>query len=185
MKILVFNGVNMRTILMIALLILSTNCLATVYRWVDENGKVHYSDEPKANAEVIEINEETQNSIAIKTPPKATIAPKEDTQISYKISIVSPQEEATIRDNNGEFTVNVSVSPQLPRGVKMILLVDGVAALEPQTSPIFKLTGIYRGEHNLVVNVVTQNGKVLASSSPRKIFLHQASVFSPANKARQ
>ena len=175
----------MRAFLLIALLILSASSLATVYRWVDENGKVHYSDEPKSNAEAVDLNENTQNSMTINTPPQAKESPKTESQINYSVTIISPQEEATIRDNNGDLTVNVSVSPQLPRGAKMTLLVDGVVAVEPQTAPIFKLTGIYRGEHNLVVNLVTQNGKVLASSSPRKIFLHQASVYSPANKARQ
>jgi hypothetical protein len=66
----------------------------------------------------------------------------------------------------------------------MTLLVDGIVTAPPQASNIFTLTGINRGEHSLVVNAVTQSGKVLASSSPRKIFLHQASVFGPARKSK-
>ena len=174
----------MRILILIGLLLLSAQSLATVYRWVDENGKVHYSDEAKKNAEAVDLKENTQNNITINTPTKInTTEPKEAT-ISYSISITSPQEEATIRDNNGAFTVSVSVSPELPRGVMMTLLVDGIVTAPPQASNIFTLTGINRGEHSLVVNAVTQSGKVLASSSPRKIFLHQASVFGPARKSK-
>ncbi|MFT6978067.1 MAG: hypothetical protein ACJAZA_001786 [Shewanella psychromarinicola] len=174
----------MRLIILIGLLLLSAQSLATVYRWVDENGKVHYSDEPKNNAEAIDLNENTQNNITINIPKKLNVTPTTETQINYTISITSPQQEATVRDNNGNFTVSASVAPELPRGVLLTLLIDGVIIAQPQVSPVFQLTGINRGEHSLVVNAVTQSGKVLASSSPRKIFLHQASVFGPAKKSK-
>jgi CHASE1-domain containing sensor protein len=174
----------MRLIILISLLLLSAQSVATVYRWVDENGKVHYSDEQKNNAEAVELNENTQNNMTIDTPTKINVIPTTEASINYTISITSPQEEATVRDNNGAFTVSVSVTPQLPRGVLMTLLVDGIITAPAQASNIFQLTGINRGEHSLVVNAVTQSGKVLASSSPRKIFLHQASVFGPAKKSR-
>ncbi|MGX9462151.1 DUF4124 domain-containing protein [Shewanella sp. A14] len=174
----------MRLILLISLLIISTNIAATVYRWVDENGKVHYSDEPKQNAQAINLNENTQNNITIKTLPKPSITSKEETQIHYTVTITSPQEEATIRDNNGDFTVNVSVAPKLPRGTLLTLLIDGLITIEPQSSPTFEIKGVFRGEHIIIVNAVTQNGKVLASSSPRKIFLHQASLLGPIKKSK-
>ncbi|WP_137223622.1 DUF4124 domain-containing protein [Shewanella sp. MEBiC00475] len=174
----------MRLIILIGLLLLSSQSLATVYRWVDDTGKVHYSDEPKNNAEVVDLNENTQNNMTINTPTKINTTPTTETKINYKISIVSPREDTTIRDNNGAFTVSVSASPQLPRGVLFTLLVDGVTTASPQVSNEFQLTGINRGQHSIVVNAVTQSGKVLASSSPRKIFLHQASVFGPAKKPK-
>jgi hypothetical protein len=173
----------MRLIILIGLLLLSAHSLATVYRWVDESGKVHYSDEAKENAQAIELNENTQNNMTINTPAKLNVTPATETKINYTLSITSPQQEATIRDNNGDFTVSASVTPELPRGVLLTLLIDGAVIVQPQVSPVFKLTGINRGEHSLVVNAVTQSGKVLASSSPRKIFLHQASVFGPAKKS--
>jgi len=174
----------MRLIILIGLLLLSAQSVATVYRWVDDNGKVHYSDEPKNNAEAVELNENTQNNMSVPPPVKHNTAPAAETKINYTISITTPQQEATVRDNNGDFTVSVSVAPQLPRGVLLTLLIDGVVTVQPQASTEFQLTGINRGEHSLVVNAVTQSGKVLASSSPRKIFLHQASVFGPANKSQ-
>ncbi len=36
----------MRTLMIISLALLSLVAQATVYKWVDKDGKVHYSDEP-------------------------------------------------------------------------------------------------------------------------------------------
>lgn len=43
------------TTLMISLLIVSTSHAQTLYRWVDENGKVHFSDTPPVNQSAEEI----------------------------------------------------------------------------------------------------------------------------------
>jgi len=46
-------------LLIIAMAVSTAN--AAVYRWVDENGKVHYSDRPKSgkNAQVVDLNSST------------------------------------------------------------------------------------------------------------------------------
>ncbi|QIR15859.1 DUF4124 domain-containing protein [Shewanella aestuarii] len=166
----------MRILLILALLMVSISCMATVYRWVDENGKVHYSDEPIANAEVVELKDNTQNKIALKETRIESVSPQKEEAVQLEITIVSPFHEETIRDNSGNFDVTVSITPKLPNGVSLALFVDGTIKVQPQTSTVFQLRGIYRGEHTIVVKALDQNGKVLASSSPRKIFLHQASV---------
>ncbi|MFC1518450.1 DUF4124 domain-containing protein [Pseudomonadota bacterium] len=153
---------------------------ATVYRWVDEQGNVHYSDQPRENAEQIELSENTQNSVAAPTVIETDSSPKEAKPVEYRVRIVNPTQEETIRNNNGNFTVVASAAPELPSGFLMALYIDDLLYGQPQASSIFNVTEVNRGEHNLVVKVLTQNGKVLASSSPRKIFLHQASVFSIA-----
>src|SRR5262249_61617017 len=38
------------------LLVCSVALAATVYRWVDEDGVVHYSDQPHANAEKLQVH---------------------------------------------------------------------------------------------------------------------------------
>ncbi|MDO6618449.1 MULTISPECIES: DUF4124 domain-containing protein [unclassified Shewanella] len=153
---------------------------ATVYRWVDEQGNVHYSDQPRENAEQVELSENTQNSVAAPTVIETDSSPKEAKPVEYRVRIVNPTQEETIRNNNGNFTVVASAAPELPSGFLMALYIDDLLYGQPQSSSIFNVTEVNRGEHNLVVKVLTQNGKVLASSSPRKIFLHQASVFSIA-----
>ena len=86
-------------------------------------------------------------------------------------------EETTIWSNEGKFTVQVSVTPTQPKGSLFVLYIDGKQFGEPQRQSIFPLMGVERGEHNIVVNAETKSGKVLASSLPRKIFLHQTTML--------
>ncbi|NMH67168.1 DUF4124 domain-containing protein [Shewanella salipaludis] len=170
----------MRTRIFLGLMFVACLAQATVYKWVDKDGKVHYSDEPKANAQVLELKENTQNAIALPSPApdagrrSATAMPDE---IHYQLNIASPAEEATIRNNNGDFELRVEVTPELAGQHLLALFMDGKLQGEPQRQSLFSLKNIDRGAHSLQVRVVTQNGKVLASSSPRKIFLHQAAQF--------
>nr|WP_220753334.1 DUF4124 domain-containing protein [uncultured Shewanella sp.] len=167
------------TSLIISLILCSmaiSNSHATVYRWVDENGKVHYSDEPKGNAEEVELNQNTQNNISVSLPAETESHAKPTEAITYRVRIVNPTQEETIRNNQGNFTVVASAAPELPNGYLLALYIDDILYGQPQSGAIFNVTEVNRGEHNLVVKILTQNGKVLASSSARKIFLHQASI---------
>ncbi len=164
----------MRVLPLISLLLLSMVAQATVYKWVDKEGKVHYSDEPQPNAEVVTLKEKTLNQLT--SPALATDSANAPVieEIKYQVVITSPEEEATLRDNNGDFEVSATVFPELKSQYLMRLSLDGQLVAPPQASNVFKLTGIDRGEHIIVIDAMTQNGKVLASSPPRKIFLHQA-----------
>lgn len=166
----------MRTFTLISLLLLSLFAQATVYKWVDKDGKVHYSDEPHPNAEVVELKEKTLNQIAL--PPVKNDADDSQViqQIQYQVVITSPEEEETVRDNNGDFQVTATVTPEIKSQYLMALKLDGQTVGQPQVGGIFQLKNIDRGEHTIVIDAMTQNGKVFASSSPRKIFLHQAAM---------
>ncbi|QYJ79066.1 DUF4124 domain-containing protein [Shewanella acanthi] len=166
----------MRIFTLLSLLLISLLAQATVYKWVDKDGKVHYSDEPHPKAEVVELNEKTQNQIALPIPSVSNEPTTKAEPIKYQVIITSPQEEETLRDNNGDLDVTVTVTPEIKGKLLFSLKLDGQTIGSPQERPIFHLTNIDRGEHTIVVDAMLQNGKVFASSQPRKIFLHQASV---------
>jgi hypothetical protein len=165
--------------LLASLLLAGPAAADTVYRWVDENGKVHYSDTPVKNAQVFDSKENTRNEVKvshgnIKSQDQAE--PIADADIQYQVNIVSPTEEATVRDNNGDFSAQISIFPEAPRGTLIQLVLDGKPYGQAQTSPNFDLKAVERGEHTLIAQLVSQSGKVLASSSSRRIFLHQANI---------
>ncbi|ABS06431.1 DUF4124 domain-containing protein [Shewanella baltica] len=165
----------MRSLTLIGLVLFSMLAQATVYKWVDKDGKVHYSDEPQPNAQIVELKEKTLNQIALPLPKTdSNNANQAIESIQYQVNITSPAEEETVRDNNGDFDVVATITPELKSQYLMALKLDGTPVGQPQIGGTFKLKNIDRGEHTLVVDALTQNGKVFASSSPRKIFLHQA-----------
>lgn len=171
----------MRFFTLISLVLLSLFAQATVYKWVDKNGKVHYSDEPHPNAEIVELKEKTLNQITLPPVNPDTNDSQAIEQTKYQVVITSPEEEETVRDNNGDFQVTATVTPEIKSQYLMALKLDGKTIGQPQIGGTFKLSNIDRGEHTIVVDAMTQNGKVFASSSPRKIFLHQAAMI-PAPK---
>ncbi|MGI2097593.1 DUF4124 domain-containing protein [Shewanella glacialipiscicola] len=165
----------MRSLTLIGLMLFSMLAQAVVYKWVDKDGKVHYSDEPQPNAQIVELKDKTLNKISL-PQPKTDIDDVNQAieSIQYQVNITAPNEEETVRDNNGDFEVVATITPELKGQYLMAIKLDGKPIGQPQVGNIFQLKNIDRGQHTLVVDAMTQNGKVFASSPPRKIFLHQA-----------
>ncbi|MCE9680101.1 DUF4124 domain-containing protein [Shewanella sp. AS1] len=170
----------MRTLLLLTLLLLTASAMATVYKWVDKDGKVHYSDTPVENSQQVEFKPSTENQV--KLPPPVVIPPSakapQPAEPPYTLSITSPTEEETIRDNNGNITIIGKVHPKLASGHVLVLSMDGKVIGAAQSSAIFNLENIDRGEHVFQIHALEQNGKQLASTPPRTVFLHRASMKS-------
>ncbi|MCF1427904.1 MAG: DUF4124 domain-containing protein [Shewanella sp.] len=159
-------------ILLLTVALLSLPLQAEVYRWVDEQGVVHYSDTPIEGAVIIELNENTHNKMVL--PTLQGSAQEQTDAVNYEVLITEPEQQATIRDNNGDFKVVASVSPQPPKGTRYQLLLDGQDWGSAQAQPLFQLTGIDRGEHTLSIKVYNPAGKLLTTTPERIIYLHQA-----------
>ncbi len=165
-------------------LVLCTLCLlvnplqADIYKWVDDNGSVHFSDKPRPGAETITLPPTQTYS-----PPKATeplppvpeITPQ--TTATYtKLMIVQPQDQETLRSNQGILSVISRVEPELNTGDKLQLIYDGSPVGPPQTEPAFTLKQVYRGSHTLQLQIVNEAGAVIASSDTITIFMHHTRI---------
>jgi hypothetical protein len=168
----------MRTLLMFILMLLAASATAAIYKWVDKDGKVHYSDTPIENAQPVEFKENTQNQIKLPPPVVRESAPQpqEPVEDLYQMRITSPSEEETLRDNNGNITIIGSIAPDLASNHRLILLMDGQVIGAAQSIPVFSLDNIDRGEHTFEIKAIAQNGKQLASTPPRTVFLHRAII---------
>nr|BAB11928.1 unnamed protein product [Shewanella violacea] len=104
----------MRFYLTISLMFFSLFTQATVYKWVDADGKIHYSDQPIKNSETVEFKSNTQNQIKLHTSKAKSSTADENQQslTQYDLSITSPSEEETIRDNQGKITIMARISPE-------------------------------------------------------------------------
>ena len=147
----------------------------TIYKVVEKDGSVTYTDKPQQNAEPLAFDVKTQNVVtaAKVTPPPPTkpTAPKPN----YRVVITSPAPEATIRNNLGEFTISAA-QPGAPKAPIYRLIFDDVP-LASNSSGVFKLSGIHRGAHTYKVELTNNKGKTLASSPLQTLYLHQASAL--------
>ena len=163
-----------------ALLLVSLAGNAQIYKTVDEEGNVSYSDMPTAGGASEEVEVQHINT----TPPPPTAAPRRQQQtaeeepatVTYQPVITAPANETTIPMGPGNFSVSAQVEPPLEAGAALQLYVDGNPEGVPQESASWSLTNVFRGAHDLEVAVVDMNGEELARSSAVRVYVLRPSV---------
>ncbi len=150
----------------------------SIYQWTDENGVVHFSDQKTSNAKEVDIS--ISPSIEMAKPAPRKPKPEPEKKVKYGVSIASPANEATIRSNEGIVVVQTQVKPELNPSLRLQVLLDGRPTADPTPNTTFMLEGVERGEHQLQVKLFDSSGKQLAMSESTTIFLHKASIYSPA-----
>lgn len=171
----------MRILLLIPVFFISLPLSAEVYRSVDEDGNVIFSDQPSPGAEEIKIDSiQTVDAPPVKssTTGDASGGKKDDTENAYtSVAIQSPGSGEAISANDGNITVSVSVSPQLNVriGHKVVIYLDGSEAGRG-ISMQYDLTNLDRGTHSLAAAVVDDNGSEMIRSAPISFTIHRHSV---------
>ena len=157
-------------------LLCSVSLYAQVYKNVDEQGNVTFSDTPGEKTEEVTVQE--PNSIpAVNAHRRTKLAEKKPEIADYSIAITSPANEAIIPLGPGNFSVEVSLEPSLQEGHQLQILLDNRAFTEPQTSSYFELRNAPRASRSLVAVVLNSKGKILERSDP--VVVH---VFRPKRR---
>ncbi len=171
-------------------IILSVMCVcidysagAEVYRSVDEDGNVIFSDTQREGGEAVELRETTVVP-ALKPPHRQSVptVPAGAKPLPYElIAIASPGDEETVRDVQ-QVIVSIALAPGLQTkfGHKIQLYMDGAPFGGPSTETQFILPEVDRGAHELAAAVLDKGGRELKRSESSIFFLHKHSVFRPA-----
>ncbi|MEE9552466.1 MAG: DUF4124 domain-containing protein, partial [Gammaproteobacteria bacterium] len=109
---------TMRILLLILSFLLPVSIQADVYRSVDEEGNITFTDKPSPDAERIKIDK-IQTIEALKTNPVEAepVEPEEPEAEGYaKLEITSPENGGSVRDNAGNILFNVALEPALNTG---------------------------------------------------------------------
>lgn len=155
---------------------------STIYSWTDENGVVHFTDQPQVpdaktyDLSVTEVSgniEQTAETIEAQTTDIRVTEQK--AQPIKTVSLVSPMHEQTIRNNEGIIKVHAVTNTKLNSQTQAQLVLDGVVKGEPQTDLTWQLNNIDRGSHQLQIQLI-KGGKVIASSESITVYLHRAST---------
>jgi hypothetical protein len=147
---------------------------AQVFKSVDENGKITFSDQAEPGADKITVSQ-PNTSQALVVPAAVIAAPKELPTNRYKsLSIIEPSNNSVIANGLVAFAVSTSISPPLNDKHQLQLMIDGQNHSISRGN--FTIDRIDRGEHILQVNVISATGKVLKSSSQVVIFAYRPST---------
>jgi len=157
----------------------------TVYRSVDAQGNVVFSDQPPGpgeTAETLEIAAPDTFETPV-SPPTSTDdagaadaqtwdwdmdggAPAEQTPFVYAaLAIVAPVNDEGLRDNAGNVNIVTAVEPDLRPGHLLEILLDGTV-VSSSAGNTASLTEVERGTHTLEARILDEQGAVLITSQP-------------------
>ncbi len=154
------------TRLVVLLLLAPFVASAQVYKWTDENGKVHYSDQPKTAADKpIELPE----SMIYKAPPKPRInldkPKKREPYKAYQtFKITSPQNDGTVRSAPGNVTISMQISPALRSNHSVVVMIGGKQVAKGKAASL-TAKNVDRGTHSVSAKIVDDSGKTVASAA--------------------
>ena len=145
-----------------------------IYKWIDKEGRVHYSDIPQRNAVIILAQDHKKLAdVTVKTLKAPEVVPQKIKTEDNILTIEKPNDQETLQNTGGELMIFFSSSKPLAQGEQWQVLLDGQKAGEPQTSNNVTLQNIDRGEHTLQIHTIDTHGKVLASSAITTFYMHQ------------
>jgi len=167
----------MRIVILFFGFLVSMSVQAALYKWVDENGEVVYSDEPPHEGmEPIKpppISTTPPVKVKPRATPKAAAKPAkppepEKKPINYsEFSITAPGNDDAVRNNPGNVNVSFALTPALDTasGHYINLLVDGKVTGGKIQGQSVTVPNMDRGTHTLKAEIHDQTGKLLKSSN--------------------
>jgi hypothetical protein len=185
---------NTRTNLLLLAIILPLAIIcgplaAQVYKVVDKDGNVTYTDQPpKDGSKPIELGpisiiEAPDYEIA--SPPDA--ASKGDEEVKEKslrflrklyqdFAIVSPKQEESVWYSDNVVAVAWNSPNPLEPGMQVTVSVDG-AAQPPTSERVIAVTGLERGEHTIMAELKDSKNRRVATAVPVTFFIRQPNIY--------
>ena len=153
-----------------------------LYKTIDANGKVSYSDKPSANAKKIPMSE--GQSINLKPPEvkfyssngneNAGSQNSQPLQSGYSsISIIQPEDDGVLRNNGGVAVFEVMIKPELKKTDYLVFFIDGNQADASVSGNNITVSNVEYGPHTAHFSVFDNKDKeVIKSESIRFNLLH-------------
>ncbi len=151
---------------------------ATIYKTVDNNGNIIFTDTRPTDhpGETINLRPLTpMPSVPLhRLPPVAVTVP---TKALYsRLTITEPNHNATVRDQE-TITVKITTTPRVMFGHMVRLRLNGVVVGESRRQPRFVLKEVERGTHTLTAEIIDSQQQVVQSTS-NTIHVHRT-IFTP------
>ena len=186
----------MRRILPLLLVLLSLTSMVSadpLYKWVDEQGNVHYSDKPQPGAKKITLPAPSTFTPAVPAPPSDNPV-NSDTRFrnrhsdgnkagdgkqaaTYSNFVIDSPKADDVLWNVTSVTVSVSVQPGLQAGDKVTITLDN-QVVGPQEQASASFDGLDRGAHTVSANLQAADGTVLVAQ-PITFYIQRATQKNP------
>lgn len=152
-----------------------------IYKTVDEDGRVTYSDKPprhqKGNkAELPPVNamertEQTRSSAQDSVP-----ASQSEQAIDYQLNLTSPEQDAQVPPGQRDLVIRVELDPPLAPEHRLVYYMDGQEIARGRDQQ-HRIEEIFRGTHQIHVAIVNRKGQTLKASDTRQVHVHRPSLL--------
>ena len=161
---------------------------ATVYKWVDDDGVIHYSDQPHENAQKVELKAPQTYTAPKSQSSSATrpsTAPPKPVTSSYTSCVISEPTNEQMFMNTSTVTAGVTVSPPIKPGDSAVVIMDGQKVPGvPAEGGQFTISPVDRGTHSIQLTVQDSQGNPVCQSPSVVFHVHQPSIQNPQSPVR-
>lgn len=169
-----------RWLLAACMSLIALSASAEVFTYVDAQGNRVFTDQPRSgNAKSVPLatsNRMPANPTA--AAPIRTANKSEELPLFHydMLRVLVPEPDATIRSSAGELIVSITSEPGLQPGHRYRLLLDGQPTGEPGVSPVFPLSNIDRGSHNLSAEILDAEGRTVERTANQPFHMLRISL---------
>jgi len=158
---------------------------AGIYKSLDAEGNIVYSDTPTIGAEKITPPPISTFKSGPGLKPAKPVADDKTAKppTSYtSFSILQPENDVTIWDNQGSIPLSMKLDPELDtdNGHSIWVYIDGKAVVKKSPSLVQPITGIDRGTHKIRAEIRDGAGKVLKRTKTISVHLKKHAIPKPA-----
>lgn len=155
----------------------------TVYKWVDENGVVHYSDQPHPNAQKLQVEGvQTYSSRGASVPSPASRASETSAESNRQYrgcAIAQPLDQQNLANAQSVF-IRVATDPMPRPGDRIYITLDGQVLNGGQSTGMsFNVTPIERGSHSVQAQIRDNGDQVVCQTPTVTFYVQQPNLFSP------
>ena len=159
---------------------------ATVYKWVDENGVTHFSDQPHENAQKVELKAPQTFSAPKTSAPSRPTPPRQPAEKVYQSCGMSEPTNDQVFLNTDTVSAGTSVQPAVRPGDTVLVTMNGAPVPGvPANGGQFTISPVDRGEHTIQMVVKDPSGTTLCSSPSVTFHVRQPSLQAPTNPIKK
>ena len=170
--------------ILILLVLFACQANAEIYKSVNADGEVVYSDTPTKGAETVKMP-----ALPTYTPPPVPVSSNTPVQTPEKknyyetFAFVSPANEETVRNNLGILNINAKLTPVLQSrvGHRVQFYLNGEPYGKPAGKTSLTINNLDRGEYTLSAAVVDSAGTTLIKTDDVVVYMKRHSILNPPN----
>jgi hypothetical protein len=154
---------------------------AVIYRWVDADGVVHYSDQQQPGAERIVTSSPNTAAAGPRSAASTSSSsgrPRASALTYTEFAISSPQQDQTFFGTDA-IPVHLNLNPSLKAGQSIAWHMNGRQLDEQQDSMSFTIAQLERGTYSVMATITDQQTGESQNSNSVTFFVRQASSLSP------